>query len=120
MKATKPLLVVDDEASIRDVLELILSQEGYEVATAPNGAAALSWLEQATPALILLDMKMPVMDGWQFAREYRQRPGPHAPIVVITAATDAAQRAREIAADAYVAKPCALDDLFRVVARFAS
>lgn len=119
MKPVKRVLVVDDEESIREVLDLVLSQEGYEVITAPNGAVALSLLDQAPPAVILLDMKMPIMDGWQFARAYRQRPSPRAPIVVITAATDAAERAAEINADGFVSKPCNLEELFNVVARFA-
>jgi len=74
-------------------------------------------VEAATrgPDVILLDMKMPVMDGWEFARVYRAAPGQHAPIVVVTAAADAAGRAAEVAADGHLPKPFDLDDLFRVV-----
>lgn len=119
MKMARRVLIVDDDESIRDVLDLVLSQQGYEVTTAPHGAAALSILDQISPAVILLDMKMPVMDGWEFARAYRGRPGPRVPIVVLTAATDAAERAGEIGAEDYVSKPCNLDDLFRTIKRFA-
>jgi CheY-like chemotaxis protein len=119
MPTPKQVLVVDDEEGIRDILDLILSVEGYEVLTASHGAAALSLLDRACPAVILLDMKMPVMDGWEFARVYRGRPGRHAPIVVLTAAVDAAQRAAEVAAADYLGKPCRLDDLVRIVARLA-
>jgi CheY-like chemotaxis protein len=64
-------------------------------------------------------MKMPVMDGWEFARVYRQVPGQHAPIVVVTAAADAAGRAAEVAADGHLPKPFDLDDLFRVIEQYA-
>jgi CheY-like chemotaxis protein len=62
-------------------------------------------------------MKMPVVDGWGFARAYRAQPGPHAPIVVFTAAVDARRRAAEIGAEGYLAKPFNLDDLRALVSR---
>ena len=71
------------------------------------------------PDLIVLDMRMPIMDGWEFARRYRELPGPHAPIIVFTAARDAGERASEIAADAYLSKPVSLDDLLDLAARLA-
>jgi CheY-like chemotaxis protein len=117
--AAKCVLVVDDEEGIRDVIDVVLSTQGYKVMTAPHGAAALDALDQTCPAVILLDMRMPVMDGWEFAREYRRRAACKAPIVVVTAAADAARRAAEVAADDYLGKPCSFDDLLRVVARFA-
>ena len=58
---------------------------------------------------------MPVMDGWAFARAYREVPGRHAPIVVVTAARLAASRAAEVAADGHLSKPFDLEELFRVV-----
>jgi CheY-like chemotaxis protein len=108
------LLVVEDDDEIRDFVALLLETEGYAVRTARNGAEALDVVRDHTPELILLDMRMPVMDGWAFARAYRSRLGPHAPILVMTAARDAAQRAQEIQADAYMAKP--FDDLGQLMA----
>ncbi|HEU5319004.1 MAG TPA: response regulator, partial [Chloroflexota bacterium] len=67
------------------------------------------------PDLILLDMHMPTLDGWGFAREYRMRPGPHAPILVMPAAPDAAQRAAEIAAHAVLPKPFDIDHALETV-----
>jgi two-component system, chemotaxis family, chemotaxis protein CheY len=113
-----PVLVIDDDESIRDFLTTALTDEGYAVLTAANGQAALDLLADVSPGLILLDMRMPVMDGWEFARLYRQRPGPHAPLVVMTAARDAIDRASQIEADGLLAKPFDLDDLLAVVARF--
>jgi urea transport system substrate-binding protein len=60
------------------------------------------------------------MDGWTFARTYRSQAGPHAPIVVITAAPDAGERAREIQADGYLGKPFDLDELLLLVSRYTS
>jgi CheY-like chemotaxis protein len=114
------VLVVDDDESIREFVDMALSSEGHQVMTAPHGAAALEVIAVSPPDVILLDMKMPVMDGWEFARVYRQVPGWHAPIVVITAAQDAAGRAAEVAADGHLPKPFDLDDLFRVVDEHAA
>jgi CheY-like chemotaxis protein len=114
------ILVVDDDTSIRSFVEMALDSEGYAVSTATNGAQALEVTGNVSPDLILLDMRMPVMDGWTFAKNYRQRAGPHAPIVVITAATDAGQRAAEIDADGYLGKPFDLDDLLGLVSKYTS
>jgi CheY-like chemotaxis protein len=114
------ILVVDDDTSIRSFVEMALDSVGYAVSTAANGAQALEVTDQVQPDLILLDMRMPVMDGWTFARTYRAQAGPHAPIVVITAATDAGQRAAEIEADGYLGKPFDLDDLLVLVSRYTA
>jgi two-component system, chemotaxis family, chemotaxis protein CheY len=114
------VLVVEDDDEIRDFVALLLEGEGYAVRTARNGAEALDVVRDNAPRLILLDMRMPVMDGWGFARAYRTQPGPHAPILVMTAARDAAQRAHEIQADAYLAKPFDLDDLMSLVDRLTA
>jgi two-component system, chemotaxis family, chemotaxis protein CheY len=116
---TRRVLVVDDDPDIGEFVSLALSDEGYEVVTAPHGRAALTRVEERPPDLIVLDMRMPVMDGWEFARAYRERPGPHAPIIVFTAARDAAERAAAIEANGYLAKPFSLDELLDAVARHA-
>ncbi len=113
------VLVVDDDPDIGEFVSLALSDLGYDVDAVRNGRAALSSIDERPPGLILLDMRMPVMDGWEFARAYRERPGPHAPILVFTAARDAAQRASEVSADAHLAKPFSLDDLIDLVERLA-
>jgi CheY-like chemotaxis protein len=117
MGASGRVLVVDDDADIRDFVSWALLEAGYDVVTAPNGAVALDRAREYPPALILLDMAMPVMDGWAFADAYRREPGPHAPLVLLTARVAACARATDIAASGYLAKPFALDDLQRVVAR---
>lgn len=118
MDQAQPILVVEDDEGILSTLELVLVEEGYRVVTAADGAAALDIVERQKPALILLDMKMPVMDGWAFARAYRDKPEPRAPVLVVTAARDAAQRAKEVGADGYLPKPFDIDDLIELVGRY--
>jgi CheY-like chemotaxis protein len=111
-------LVIDDDAGIRDLLDLALADAGYAVALAADGAAALAMVDAVAPDVILLDMRMPVLDGWAFAAAYRRRPGRHARIVVMTAARDAPGSAAQIAATGYLAKPFDRADLLTCVARY--
>lgn len=109
------ILVVDDDDGIRELVVTALAEEGYAVLSAGDGEAALAVLDHYDPALILLDMRMPVMDGWQFAKRYRERPGHHAPIVICTAALDVRRDASEIGADGFLGKPFQLDELLDLV-----
>lgn len=111
------ILVVDDDEAIRTAVSLVLSDEGYDVVTAEHGRAALERLVTVQPDLILLDMRMPIMDGWELARVYRAAPEPHAAIVVLTAAHDAASRAAQIQAAGFLAKPFGLAELLATVSR---
>ncbi|HEU5317677.1 MAG TPA: response regulator [Chloroflexota bacterium] len=122
MRTPLPLvLVVDDDAAIRSTVCDILELEDFAVEQAANGEAALQVLSERAargappPDAILLDMRMPVMDGWEFSRRYRTLPGPHAPIVVMTAARDANQWGREVGASATLGKPFGLQDLLDTV-----
>ncbi len=112
------ILVVDDDPDMQDVMALSLEMGGYEVSRASNGQQALERAAEEMPALVLLDMRMPIMNGWEFAREFRARHGRACPIVVVTAAENAQLRAREIEAEGWLAKPFDLDDVLRMVARF--
>jgi CheY-like chemotaxis protein len=113
----QPVLVVEDDQALRDVIEWTLADAGYAVTAAENGAVALRVVQDTAPRAILLDMRMPVMDGWTFARVYRELPGPHAPLIVLTAARDAAEWASQIEAAGYVAKPFDLDELLQTLKR---
>jgi DNA-binding response OmpR family regulator len=108
------ILVVDDDPSILTTVSEVLEFEGYNVDTAANGAEAIVAIERSCPGLVLLDMRMPVLDGWGFARELRER-GVVLPILVMTAARDARRWAEEIGAQGYIAKPFELDDLLGAV-----
>ncbi|MBI3964509.1 MAG: response regulator [Chloroflexi bacterium] len=112
--ASPNVLVVDDDESILMTVRDILELEGYGVVTAMNGDEALAVVERLTPDLVLLDMRMPVLDGWGFARALSER-GLRVPIVVMTAAQDARRWAEEIGAAGHLAKPFDLVDLLAVV-----
>jgi len=111
------VLVVDDDTSILDTVSSILTGEGYDVVSASSGQEALEAVARKLPLLILLDMRMPVMDGWAVARALRGR-GITVPIIVMTAAESARRWADEVGADGYLAKPFGLDDLLATVERF--
>jgi len=112
----RPILVVDDDPGILDAVAELLRLEGYEVVTAANGMAALEAIDRARPALVLLDMRMPVLDGWGVARMLAER-GVRVPILVMTAARDGASWASEIGADGFLSKPFGIGDLLEAVRR---
>jgi CheY-like chemotaxis protein len=113
------VLVVEDNDDLRELVGGILEREGFHVSMAADGQEALDLTTSAVPDLILLDMRMPRMDGWAFAREYRRRHGQRTPIVVVTAAESAAARAADVGAEGCLAKPFDIEDLLAVVRRFA-
>jgi two-component system, chemotaxis family, chemotaxis protein CheY len=114
-----PVLVVDDDAAIRDAVRDVLESEGIAVETAANGADALEQVSRHRPRLVLLDMRMPVLDGWGFASALRDR-GLTLPVVVMTAAADASRWAEEIGAIGVVAKPFGVAELVNAVRRFST
>ncbi len=95
---SRSVLVVDDDHDLLHLVAAVLEAEGYRVQVAADGSQALGVLQHSTPDLILLDMRMPVMDGWRFAREYHAKYGKMSPIVVITASADARKFATAIGA----------------------
>jgi two-component system, chemotaxis family, chemotaxis protein CheY len=108
------ILVIDDDPAILTTVEEILHDEGYIVRKAGNGLEGLATLEQRLPALILLDMRMPVLDGWGFVRVLHER-GLNVPLVVMTAAQDARRWAHEVGATGVLPKPFDLLELLAVV-----
>jgi CheY-like chemotaxis protein len=103
------VLVVDDDKDIRESLADILTEEGYEVAEAANGLQALAEIEREHPDVVLLDLMMPVMDGWKTLQILRRTPR-HAdvPIVILSAISAPG------AAD-YIQKPISLDKLLALL-----
>lgn len=114
-----PVLVVDDDASIRDAVRDVLESAGIAVETAANGADALEKVSRHRPRLVLLDMRMPVLDGWAFASALQER-GLALPVVVMTAAADASRWADEIGAIGVVAKPFGVAELVSAVHRYSA
>ena len=112
------VLVIDDDDDVADILRQALSEEGYAVATVPHGAAALDILRLHEPEVILLDLRMPLMDGWSFAERYRTITGKApAPIILISGVSDIATEARRVGADAFFRKPFDIDELIRAIER---
>jgi DNA-binding response OmpR family regulator len=116
--ARRSVLVVEDDPDLLALVEMLLADAGHRVRTAPEGRAALARVEEELPGLILLDMRMPGMNGWDFARELRARHGSPCPIVVVTAAEDARRSAEAIGADGFIAKPFDIDEVLAIVERF--
>ena len=112
------ILVVDDDPDLREFLRLMLTSMGFEVTSAANGREALDVMDGHDPDLILLDMKMPVMNGWEFCRALERRDA-RPPIVVLTAAPDPAALAAEAHADGWLGKPFEYEELEATVRRFA-
>jgi CheY-like chemotaxis protein len=112
------VLIVDDEPAIRHAVEAVLADEGFVVATAPDGAAALAALDTARPDAILLDLRMPVMDGYAFLAAYRARPEPRAAVIVCSTASNAAG-AVGLGAAGYLRKPFDIDELIEMIHKYA-
>ncbi|MCI0570495.1 MAG: response regulator [Myxococcaceae bacterium] len=110
------VLVVDDDPDILDALSEILEGEGFAVRRAKNGKEALERLAPDPPQLVLLDLMMPVMDGWEFAQRMRDVPEAiGVPIIVLSADRNVGPKAREIGAVGHLAKPFELNDLLALV-----
>jgi len=115
------ILVVDDDAAIRDVVADILQMSDYNVRTASNGAEALDQIQTDLPSAVLLDLMMPIMDGWEFLRRCRVIPSfKSLPVVVMSAAHDTASVAKELGAQAYLTKPFDMDTVLEIIARVAA
>ena len=119
MDATTRILVVEDDRDVLGFVADALVLGGWEPMTARNGVDALALAAGRQPALILLDLQMPVMDGWEFLKAYRRSPGPHAPVVIMAGGGGLSGRATTAGADGYIMKPFGLDELLAVVARHA-
>ena len=119
-QTSRTVLVVDDDPGVLEVLELALSAEGYDVVLARDGQEALERAASSQPNVMLVDLMMPVMDGWQFVRECRKHEEwDRTPVIILSAARNVEHAAQELGAQAVVSKPFNLDDLLNVVASHA-
>lgn len=110
----KKILIVEDDSNIRELLRLYLEREGYEILEAENGAVGLKLWKQENPDMLLLDVMMPVMDGWQVCKEIRAES--RVPIIIITAKGETFDKVSglEMGADDYIVKPL---EMREVIAR---
>jgi len=114
------VLVVDDEPQVVWMLQCSLEAEGFQTFAARDGRAALDGLKEHRPKLVLLDIMMPVMDGWTVLEKIQDLPDEDRPRVVVVSARASLRdrvKAAELGADAFVAKPFNVDDLLGVLHR---
>ena len=111
------IAVIDDDHDIRAMLRVVLELSGYEIIVAQNGRDALDLLRVVPPvALIILDLKMPVMNGWQFRDAQRADPDLRdVPVLILSGDTGVAAAARALGAEAHLEKPVDIDALLRTV-----
>ncbi|HZP90762.1 MAG TPA: response regulator [Actinomycetota bacterium] len=117
-RAPTSVLVVDDEPQVVWMLQFSLEAEGYRTFAARDGRAALDEVRARRPNLVLLDIMMPVMDGWSVLEQLRDLPPADRPRVVVVSARSSFRdraKAAELGADAFVPKPFDVDDLLGVV-----
>ncbi len=111
MTRSRTILIVDDEPNMRGFLRMILEDEGYTVETATNGQEALDKVRRCPPDAILLDLMMPVMDGWSFLATRRTLSAECLCPVLIMSAVGGWYMARELGASGFLAKPFDVDVL---------
>ena len=105
-----PILVVDDDSAVRDIIVASLLFEGYATREAADGAQAVKVVEEGHTSLVILDMQMPVLDGWGVASELKSR-NLHPPILVVTAMLNGERVSQKIGAAGFLRKPFELTEL---------
>lgn len=114
------IMIVEDNQEIREALMEVLDEEGYQSIGVAHGEEALAQLRAGTyPHLILLDLMMPVMDGWQFRAEQQRDPAlARIPVVVLTADGAAEAKARQLGATGHLHKPVHIEQLLATITRY--
>ena len=112
------VLVVDDEPQVVWMLQFSLQAEGFETFSARDGRSALEEIQAHHPSVVLLDIMMPVMDGWSVLEHVHDLPTEERPRVIVVSARSSVRdraKAAELGADAFVPKPFNVDDLLAVL-----
>jgi CheY-like chemotaxis protein len=115
----RPVLIVDDDIETLSAERQLLAESGFRVVEARDGEEALRVVQQDPPAVVVLDVQMPGMDGPSFAQELRMALR-HVPLVIITGVADPRHEADRCNAEAYLAKPFDAQEFVSVVRRFAA
>lgn len=121
MAERRRVLVVEDDAALRSLVTTILADEGYDVRPVQNGREALDMLQIWRAHAIVLDLMMPVMDGWAFRAAQRELPDDLSaiPIIVLSGAREAQSQAAKLGAAAAIQKPFDLNHLIATVGQVA-
>lgn len=115
------VLLVEDDADCREAIEHILREAGYDVVGAENGKVALDRLRDSNPCVIVLDLMMPVMDGWRFrAHQLRDEAVASLPVVIMSGAAQVDERAQQLGVQDYIAKPVEPDQLLDKLSRYCT
>ena len=114
----KRALAVDDSATMRNLVKMALESEGFTVDTAENGQEALELAKRNTYDIVISDINMPVMDGLQFLKEFREM-NKRTPVLMLTTETEARKKeeAKRLGATGWIVKPFKPEDLVKVVKR---
>ncbi|MDP9373223.1 MAG: response regulator [Chloroflexota bacterium] len=111
------VLVVDDDTAVRDLIEIILSDEGYRVRTAGDGRAALTLARDEPPDLVLMDVNMPILDGISACRQLRDdRRTAHLPVMIMSARPVRPAQLDACRADRFLPKPFDIEQLLDEIA----
>jgi CheY-like chemotaxis protein len=114
------ILVIDDDLAILDMIAELLGYEGYQVVTCSSGSDALLRAKNQAPTLILLDLMMPEMSGWQVIAALRSTPQTRSiPVVLLSARRDLPTTAKELGIEHFLEKPFDLDELLQLVRQYA-
>jgi len=119
MSRPRPVLIVDDDVATLAVERQLLAESGFRVVEAHDGAEALRMVQEDPPAVVVLDVQMPGMDGPSFARELRMTLK-RVPLVILTGVPDPRREADRCNAEAFLSKPFDADELVNVVRRFSA
>lgn len=111
---TAPVLVADDDPDILDLITALLNQEGFQTVTFSDGLAALHWIRTQRPALAIIDLSMPVLDGRELIERLRKEPGDPLPVIAMSASIYDPP-SELLQADAYLTKPFDLEELLEQV-----
>lgn len=116
MTAKKTILVLDDDPSVRHMLEVLLGQDGHSVVTASDVRSALAQCQVQLPDLMVVDLMLPIEDGEMFLREFRRRfRQSDVPVILLSASTARSDIARRLNVEATLGKPFFADDLRELV-----
>jgi CheY-like chemotaxis protein len=118
MTTTHPILVIEDHEDTRHMVQTALEVHGFSTVGAANGLGGLHALQKYHPCVILLDLSMPVMDGWRFRHEQQLLQDPelaHTPVVVLRALSECHEHGQKMGAAAVIPKPIDIDRMLDVV-----